>query len=177
MADAKTTLIRWQCTQCSRRYVNSSPTSMFIVPPPTTPCIPTQIDESRSYAEGDFVKLFTATCDYMRVEHTTHKIKVREPSTRPKDGISTVDLPMANNLLKAVGEHGRVSRHREDFDLTCKEEDAEDCVFWSMDCKDVDCIYNGKHCRSQCATAELDQEPKLVAPAPRRGLGFRWSAR
>ena len=158
---------------------------MFIVPPPTTPCVPTQIDESRSHAEGDSVKLFSATCDYMRMEHTAHKIKVCERNTGPKDGISAMDLPMANNLLaqlcdstlKAVGEHGRVSRHREDFDVTCKEDDAEDCVFWSMDCRDVDCIYNGKHCRSQCATAELDEEPKLGAPAPRRGLRFRWSAR
>ena len=120
------------------------------------------------------------------MQHTGRKIKVCEQNTGPKDGTSAGDLPIANKFsaqlcdstsIKVVGEHGRVSRHSEDFDVTCNEDDAVDCVFWGTDCKDVDCIYKGKHCRYQCVTAELDEEPKLVAPAPRRGLRFRWSAR
>ena len=186
MADAQTTLTCWQCTQCGRRYVDSSPTSIFIVPPPITPCIPTQRDETRTHAKGDLVNLSSATCDYMRMQHTAHTIKLCEHKTEPKDGTSAMDLPMANKFsaqlcysacIKAVGEHGRVSRHSEDFDLSCNEEDAEDCVFWRTDCKDVDCIYKGEHCRYQCATAELDEEPKQVTLAPRRRLRFRWSAR
>ena len=186
MADANTTLICWQCTQCGRRYVDPSPTSLFIVPPPTTPCMRTERDETRTQAHGDFVDLSSATCDYMRMQQNARKIKVCEQNTGPKDGTSAMDLPMASKFLaqrcdsafmKAVGEHGRVSRHSEDFDVICNEDDAEDCVFWRTDCKDVDCIYKGEHCRYQCATAELDEEPNLVAPAPRRGLRFRWSAR
>ena len=97
-----------------------------------------------------------------------------------------MDLPIASKVLaqlcdsafkKAVGEHGRVSRYSENFAVACNEDDAEDCLFWRTPCKDVDCIYKGEHCRYQCATAELDEEPKLVTPAPRRGLRFRWSAR
>ena len=183
MTDAKTILMCWQCTKCSRRYVDTSPTSLFIAPPPTTRCIPTQTDETGTHASGDFVILSSATCDYMRMQHTARKIKVCEQNTEPKNGTSARDLPMANKVLaqlcgstsmKAVGEHGRVSRHSEDFDITCNEDDAEDCGFWKMDCKDVDCIYKGKHCRYLCVTAEIDKEQDLVAPATRRGLRFRW---
>ena len=122
----------------------------------------------------------------MRVQHTAHRSKVCEQNTGPEDGTSAMDLPMVNNLLaqpcdsaftKAVGEHGRVSRHSEEFDMTCDEDDAEDCAFWKMQCEDVDCIYKGEHCRSQCATAELGEEPNPVAPASRRGFRFQWSAR
>ena len=188
MTDAKTTLMCWQCTQCGRRYVDSSPTSLFIAPPPTTRCIPTQTDETGTDASGDSVNLSSAsaTCDYMRMQHTARKIKVCEQHTGAKDGTSSVDLPVTNEVLaqlcdsafiKAVGEHGRVSRHSEDFEVTCNEDDAEDCAFWRADCKDVDCIHKGKHCRYLCVTAEMDEEPELVAPAPRRGLRFRWSSR
>ena len=120
------------------------------------------------------------------MQQNARKIKVCEENTGPKDGTSAMDLPMASKFLaqrcdsafiKAVGEHGRVSRHGEDFDVICNEDDAEDCVFWRTNCMDVDCIYKGEHCRYQCATAELDEELKFVAPAPRRGLRFRWSAR
>ena len=186
MADANATLICWQCTQCGRRYVDPSPTNLIIVPPPTTPCIPTQRDETRFQAHGDLVNLSSATCDYMRMQHTARKINVCEQNNGAKDGTSAMDLPMKNRSLaklydsafiKAVGEHGRVSRHSEKLDIACNEDDDEDCAFWRRVCKDVDCIYEGEHCRYQCVAAELDEEPKLVASAPRRGLRFRWSSR
>ena len=132
------------------------------------------------------MNLSSATCDYMRMQHPAHKVEVCDWNTGPNDGASAMDLPMANNILaqlcdsavmKAVGEHGRVSRHSEELDSACKEDDAEDWAFWRTDCKDVDCIYKGGHSRYQCATAELDEEPKPVAPAPRRRLRFQWSAR
>lgn len=120
------------------------------------------------------------------MQHTARKIKVCEPDAGPENGTSAMDLPMANKvlaklcdspLMKAVGEHGRVSRHSGDFDIACSEDDAEDCDFWRADCRDLDCIYKGKHCRYLCVTAEMDEEPKLVVPAPVRGLRFRWPAR
>ena len=157
---------------------------MFIVPPPTTPCIPTQRDETRAQAEGDFVNLFSATCDYTLMQRPARNVKVCEQITGPKDDTPAMDLPNADNLsaqlcdsalMKEVGEHGRVSRHSEEFDNTCDEDDAEDGAFWRTGCKDIDCIYKGEHDRYQCATAELDEEPKVVAPTTRRGLRFRWS--
>lgn len=93
---------------------------------------------------------------------------------------------MANNplaqpgdsaLMKTAGEHGRVSRNSEEFDVSCNEDDAEDGAFWRTPCKDVDCIYKGEHDRYQCAMAELDEEPQLVNSAPKRGLRFPWSTR
>ena len=146
--------------------------------------MPTQRDETGAQAEGDFVNLFSANCDYMRMQHSVRNIKVCEENTGPKDDKSAMDLPIADNHLaqlrdsasmKEVGEHGRVSRHSEEFDNTGSEDDAEDCAFWRTGCKDIDCIYKGEHDRYQCAKAELDEEPKLAAPATKRGFRFRWS--
>ena len=72
-----------------------------------------------------------------------------------------------------AGEHGRISRVNGLVDTARDEEDAEGCEFWKAQCEDIDCIYEGEHCRYQCAIAELDEEPRSKVPAPKCRLGFR----
>ena len=113
-------------------------------------------------------------------------IDLGEQVAEQQGGASTVDVLLLSKLLarpcdsasteasmKAVGEHGRVSRQSGAVDAEWNEADVEKCDFWDAECKDVDCIYQGKHDRYQCAMAEVDDEPKPKVSAFKRGLRFR----
>ena len=179
----------WKCTKCGRRYVEPSPISLFIVPPPTTPCKGTWSDKTCTQANGDLVSLSStsgATCDYVRMQHTASEVNLGEQATEQNDGASTMVTPIVSKFsarasdsasMRAVGEHGRVSRQSGPVDAEWNEDDAEECIFWKVECKDVDCIYERAHCRYQCAMAELDEEPKPLVSTLKRGLRCRWSAR
>ena len=89
---------------------------------------------------------------------------------------------------RPTGEHGRVSRcHTTAEDWAYEEDgnkeeddddDGEGCEsFWNGVCEDVDCISNQKrHCRYQCALAEVDEEVKKKEwCVSKRGMKLRWS--
>ena len=110
-----------------------------------------------------------------------------EQSAGPEVDASTVVSPTANSFsarefhevsVKGQGEHGRVCRQSRAIDSTCDKakDDAEEGEFWKERCRDIDCIYEGEHCRYDCALAELDEEPKRKAPAFKRALRFHLSA-
>lgn len=82
-------------------------------------------------------------------------------------------------FMKAVGEHGRVSRQNGAVDTAYDEieDDPEECEFWKAECKDIDCTYEAKHYRYQCALTELDEEPKSKVPVLSCVRRFRWLAK
>lgn len=186
---ADTNVVSWKCTKCGRRYVDSSPTSLFIVPPPTTSCSETQTKKTWTQASGDRVlPYFTsgATCDFVRMQHTMSGIDLGKQVAEQYDGASTVNVPLLSKFftrpcdgasakasMKAAGEHGRVSRQSGAVDSEWNKTDVEECDFWNAECNDVDCIYQGEHCRYQCAMAEVDEEPKPKVSALKRGLRLR----
>ena len=125
-----------------------------------------------------------ATCDYVRIQHTQRGTDMGEQPAEPEIDASAVISPTTDDFsaiefhevsVKSQGEHGRVSRQRRAIDSICDEaeDDAEEGEFWKERCGDVDCIYEGEHCRYDCALAELDEEPKRKAPAFKRALRFR----
>ena len=131
-----------------------------------------------------------ATCDYVRIQRDvreTHLLSGQCSETEDSAS-TTVSTPSESEFfwardsdripIRAAGEHGRVSRYAKATDTTANEDgdDEEDCEFWEMECHDIDCIYEGKHRRHQCAMAEVDEEPKPEANAPKHGLGFLRSA-
>lgn len=118
----------------------------------------------------------------MRVSHVIGETDLSEQTAKPEDAVSATKMPPEGGTLaqvcdaacmKGEGEHGRISRLKEAVDYSCDEEDPDDCEIWKAQCGDVDCIYEGDHCRYQCAMAELDEEPNARASAPKRGLSFR----
>lgn len=130
-----------------------------------------------------------ATCDYVRINRGVGDTDLSKNLGEPEDTTSAADLPFVNEVsawacdnasMKAEGEHGRVSRQNGEAANTARAENYdEDCEFWKAQCRDIDCIHAGEHCREQCAMAELDEEPKAKAnaPAPKRGLRFLRLAR
>lgn len=147
-----------------------------------TECITIQTSETWTHANRGIVNLSVAggaTCDYVRISRVIGETDLSEQTAKPEDAVSaTKMLPKGEALaqvcdaacMKGEGEHGRISRLKEAMEYTCDEEDPDDCEFWKVQCVDVDCIYEGNHCRYQCAMAELDEEPKIGAFAPKRGL-------
>lgn len=149
-----------------------------------------QTDETWTHAKGGFVNLSIAggaTCDYVRVNRVEGKIGLGEQVAEPEDAVSAMtNMPVQYEVsaqaldntasMKAEGEHGRISRVSGAVDAACDEEDPEDCEFWKARCEEIDCIYEGDHCRYQCAMAELDEEPKFKAPIPKCRLRFLRSA-
>ena len=123
-----------------------------------------------------------ATCDYVRVNSAVNAIDLSRQIIEPVEVASAVDIPVVNELsagkasMKVVGEHGRVSRQNTAVDTACDEEDPKDCEFWGAPCNDIDCIYEGGHCRYQCAMGEVDEEPKAEASVLKRGFLFGRSA-
>ena len=186
---ANTSLTVWECTTCGRRYEEPcATTGLFIAPPPCTPCTQTRLENSWTDASDGVANLGGATCDYVRIQrdvHETHHLNGQYSET--EDSASTVSTPSESDLcwardsdripMRAAGDHGRVSRYARATETAAdQDEDEEDCDFWEMECNDIDCIYKGKHRRHQCAMAEVEEEPKTEANAPKRGLGFLRSA-
>ena len=192
MPDVDTAIFYWECTTCGRRYVGPSEVGFFIPPPPTTECINAEIDPTGTHTSGRLTKFSAAsgsTCDYVRVNRNLEnadlgeQISGREDDYRPMGQMaqSYVSLqPWDGSLSKAEGEPGLNGRSngRSDrgLDVTCDDPDLEDCEFWKAECKDIDCIYKGSHCRYQCAIAESDEEPKAKVAAPERVLKLWRSA-
>ncbi|CAD6589859.1 MAG: hypothetical protein ASARMPRED_004292 [Alectoria sarmentosa] len=188
-ANDDTVVTIWECTTCGGRYVDPAPMGLFITPPPLTECMTIQTSETWTHANRGIVNLSVAggaTCDYVRVSRVVGETDLSEQTAKPEDAISATDmLPTGEAIaqvfdaacMKGAGEHGRISRLKEAGEYACDEEDPDDCEFWKAQCGDVDCIYEGDHCRYQCAMAELDEEPKIGAFAPQRGLRFRRLAR
>lgn len=117
-------------------------------------------------------------------------IDLGEQVAEQQYGDSAVDVPFLSKLftrpcvstsiktsMKVAGEYGRTSRQSAAVDAGWNETDVEECDFWNLECKDVDCIHQGEHCRYQCAMAEVDEEPKSKVSALKRGLRFEGSAR
>ena len=188
--NANTTPIRWQCTKCGCEYIDPSPKSLFITPPPTTPCIQIQTDKTwtQTRANGGFANLCItggATCDYVRIGHNAREIELGEQIdaiiTAVEDSAVTEHSARVFDRvsMKAVGEHERVSRQSGAADTTYDEieDDPEECEFWKAECKDIDCIYEAKHYRYQCALAELGEEPESKVPVLSCGRRFRWLAK
>lgn len=187
-SNVQSTLTMWGCATCGRRYDDPATVGPFITPPPITECTAIQTDESWTHANGGFVNLSItggATCDYVRINRGVGETDLSKNIGEPEDTTSAADLPFVNEVsawacdnasMKAEGEHGRVSRQNGGARA---EDDGEDCEFWKAECRDIDCIYAGEHCREQCAMAELDEAPKAKAkaPAPKRGLRFLRLAR
>ena len=188
MADADIPSRCWQCTKCGRRYVDPSPTSIFIVPPPITTCLQPDSAKIRSHADGGCstfpLTIVGTDCDYQRMQNAGQDIDIDLSAqvTEPHDGAHAVDSSMASDQptqvcdgasMKTPGESGRISRYGEVTDAADDMDDTQDCDFWRMDCKDIDCIYKGQHCRYQCAMAELDEEPKPLLSALKRSLKFK----
>ena len=190
--DVDTAIFCWQCTTCGRRHVSPSEVGFFIPPPPTTECIKAQADQTGAHTSGRLTKLSTAsdsTCEYVRINRNAgnanlgKQISEREDSYHPIGHMaqSYVSVqPWDATLVKAAGESGRTGRSNGrsngGVDVACNDADLEDCDFWKADCKDIDCIYKGSHCRYQCAIAESDEEPKAKVAAPERVLQFWRSA-
>ncbi|CAF9925742.1 hypothetical protein IMSHALPRED_006775 [Imshaugia aleurites] len=140
-----------------------------------------QTGEAWTYTNEGFVNVSNtggAICDYVR---TNHVESLTEQIAGPADAASMPKMAVANEhsaraydrtAMKMEGESGRVSRHNGAVTAIC-EDDGEDDDFWKARCDDVDCIYVGEHCRYQCATAEVDEEPHHKALFPKRGLRFR----
>ena len=194
MDDTNTTPTCWKCTQCGHRYVDPSPTSLFIVPPPTTPCTRNQTRDSRVLTNSSPAVISSTggtKCDYVRMQHATPEVDPAEPVADSEDGACALDIASVSKIkvqasdiasMKTPGEHGRVSRYSDAAYAACEEQQQEEeedkeCEFWKEDCKDVDCIYKKKHCRYQCAMAELDEEPKPTVSTLKHGLRFRWLAK
>ncbi len=189
LSNGKSSLAFWECTTCGQRYVDPAATSLLISPPPTTECILIKTDETWTHASGGVVSISIvggATCDYVRVNRAVGEIDLNEKIAEPEESASAVepldvkdvsvracDLPS----IKLEGEHGRVSRQSAAANRYCDEDNDGDCEFWNAQCKDIDCIYEGDHCRYQCAMAELDEEPKTEVPGPERGFRVWRSAK
>ena len=191
--NGETTLTVWECTTCGRRYEDPTAVGPFITPPPITECIIVQTEELLTNAKGGFVNLSIAggaTCDFVRVKYVVDETDLSEQVTEPKDTIFATNVPIEETLLtqtyrtasvQVEERHSRIGRSSGTLEAACDEEDPEDCQFWKAQCNDVDCIFEGNHCRDQCAMAELVKEPESKAPAPKvpackRGLRFRRSA-
>ena len=130
-----------------------------------------------------------STCEYVRVNGNLGNADLRERIIEREDDYRSM-VQMAQNyvsvqpwdatLIKAEWEVGRTGRSngRSDrgADVACDDADLEDCEFWKAECKDIDCIYRGSHCRYQCAMAESDEEPKTKAGAPKAVLRLWRSA-
>lgn len=126
-----------------------------------------------------------ATCDYVRVNRAVGENDHSEQIASPEDAVCATNIHFQpetsaqacdTSSMKIEGEHGRISRVNGAVDAARDEEDPDDCEFWKAQCEDIDCIHEGDHCRYQCAIAELDEEPKSRAPAPKRRPRFRRSA-
>ena len=187
--EVDTSLTVWQCTSCGRQYKDPSAPSIFIRPPPLTQCIQIRSSKTTSHANNGFASLPVAsgpTCDYIRVHAVSPGFDPCESTAKSDSSNPAAVIPIMSDLsaptsiggaLKAVGEHGRVSRQIGAVDIAFdQEEDTEECGFWTAKCKDADCIYEGDHCRDRCALAELGEEPKTKLSALKRGLRFRRSA-
>ena len=170
----------------------------FITPPPTTDCIVVQTDKLLTQAKGGFVNLSIAngaTCDYIRVEYVIDETDVSKQITESEGTFSATNIPIEKTFLahaygtafvQVEGRHSRVSMSSGTSEAAWDEEDPEDCEFWNSQCNDVDCIFEGNHCRGQCAIAEVEEEPQPRASTPqaltpkafafKRGLRFRRSA-
>ena len=178
----KSPLTFWECATCGRRYIDPATTSLFISPPPTTECIMVQTDETWTHEKGGYVNLSVtggATCDYVRINRAVGDADLGEHIAEPEDSASALNIPALNGLsarvcdsMKVEGEYGRVSRQNKAVDTNCDEANGEYCEFWNAECKDIDCIHEGDHCRYECAMAELSEEPEPKVLAPKRGLRF-----
>lgn len=143
-------------------------------------------DESWAHANGGFVSLSItggATCDYVRINHTTGRTEFSEPVDEPVSITSPLHSLIPGKFsvrahdqvpLKMVGEHGRVSRKQTAADAAYIEDDNEDCEFWKAKCEDIGCICVGEHQRYQCAIAEMDEEPIPKVKATAIKCGFRF---
>lgn len=196
--NGETTLTVWECTVCGRIYEDPAAVGPIITPPPITECIVVQTEETLTHAKGGFINLFItggATCDYVRVKYVVDKTDLSEQITEPEDAISATNVPIEETFLsqkygtafvQVEGRHSRVGRSSGIFEAACDEEDPEDYEFWKTQCNDVDCIFEGGHCRFLCAMAELEEDAQpwastTQAPTPKvhaskRGLRFRRSA-
>ena len=188
--NANITPIRWECTKCGCQYVDPSPKCLFITPPPTTPCIQIQTDKTwtHTHANGGLANLCitgSATCDYVRIGHNAGETELGEQvdaiiTAVENSAVTEHSARVSNrNSMKAAGEHGRVSRQNGAVDPAYDEieDDPEECEFWKVECKDMDCISDGKHYRYQCALGELGEEPKSKVPVFNCGRRFRWLAK
>lgn len=185
MPDADTAIVCWECTTCGRRYVDPSGVGFFIPPPPSTECLKAQIDQTGAHTSGRLTKLSAAsgsTCEYVRINGNAgdadlgEQMSEREDDYCPLAETAQRDVsvqPWDANPVKAQGELGRqgrsYGRSNRGVDIACDDPDLEDCEFWKAECKDIDCIYKGSHCRYQCAMAESDEEsekPQIKVAAP-----------
>ena len=126
-----------------------------------------------------------ATCNYVRIKHVIGGVDRSEHIRDPIDAEFSADIPIPSGpsaqdykeaLLKVEGEHGRVSRHNGATSIVCADDIEDECEFWNADCEEIDCIYEGKHFRYQCAMAEVGEEPKANTFIGKCGLMFRRSA-
>ena len=192
MPDVDTAIVCWECTTCGRRYVGPSEVGFFIPPPPATECTEAPTDQTGAHANGRFTNYSVAggsTCEYVRVNRHSGHADLREQISEREDHYLPMGQ-MAQSCVsvqprdafhsKAEGDHGRngrsIGRSIRGVDVACDDPDLEHCEFWKAECKDIDCIYKGGHCRSQCALAESDEEPKTKVGAPERILRFWQSA-
>ena len=92
----------------------------------------------------------------------------------------------AGSVLKPVGEHGRVSRKGDEIvdfaDYKSENDEGEDgvddeCEFWNGVCEVGGCVFVGRHCRWQCARAEVvDGELEDEGGFLKKARRFRWRA-
>ena len=151
-----------------------------------------QIDQTGTDTSGRLTRLSAAsgsTCEYVRVNRNSGNANLGEQISERKEDYCPMGQ-MAQSYVsvqpwdaaptKAEGEPGRegrsIGRSDRGADVACDDPDAEDCEFWNAECKDIDCIYKGCHCRHQCAMAESDEEPQIKATGPERVLRFWQSA-
>ena len=192
MQDVDTAIVCWECTTCGRRYVGPSEVGFFIPPPPSTECTKAQINQKGAHTSGCLPGVSVAvgsTCEYVRINRNSGKTDLDEQSSEREDHYrpmvrmaqSYVSVyPWDTTPTKAEGQSGRTGRSdgrsNRGADAACEDADLEDCDFWKAECKDIDCIYRGCHCRYQCAMAESDEEPKTKVAAPERVLRLWRSA-
>ena len=188
MPDVDTATVYWECTTCGRRHVGPSEVGFFIPPPPITECRKAQIDQTGTYTNSRLTKLSIAsgsTCEYVRLNRNSGNANLGQQIREREDDYSSM-VQMAQSYgtvqpwdaapIFAEGESVRTSRSKGrsngGVDVACDDADLEDCDFWKAECKDIDCIYRGRHCRYQCAMAESGEEPKTKVAAPERVLNL-----